>query len=96
MSFYIERKTYTHNTESYGYTHNNRIIDSFKIGDVIKKGTAILKSNGFDDYNNKMNGTNLLTMYLSCDQNMEDSVIISETASELLSAYFVKQPKDIS
>lgn len=87
---YIERKTYTHNTESYGYTHNNRIIDSFKIGDVIKKGTPILKSNGFDDYNNKMNGTNLLTMYLSCDQNMEDSIILSKSAAKKLETNLVK------
>ena len=93
---YIERVSYNHNTEMYGYMKDTTYLDSLSVGSKINKGDVIDKSVGFDEFNNKMDGVNLITMYLSCDQNMEDSVILSDTAHKLLSADFVRQPKDIS
>lgn len=86
----IERVTYRHNTESYGYLYNNAYLDSLKVGSKIKHGDVVKKSIGFDDFNNKMDGVNLTTMYLSCAQNMEDSVIISETTQEKLATNLIK------
>ena len=86
----IERVLYKHNTESYGYLYNNDYLDSLKPGSKIKKGDVIKKSNGYDEYNNKMNGVNLVTMYLSCAQNMEDSNIISESAAKKLATNLIK------
>lgn len=86
----IERVCYHHNTESYGYLWNNAVIDSLAIGDRIKAGDVIKTSTGFDEYGNKMNGVNLLTMYLSCAQNMEDSVILSETGAKKLESSLIK------
>lgn len=80
----IERLTYKHNTESYGYLWNNKILDSLKPGDKIHEGDIIKTSIGYDDYYNKMNGVNLTTLYLACDQNMEDSIILSDKAAQKL------------
>ena len=77
-----ERYVANHNTESFGYMNNNKYMDSLKPGSVIHKGDVYRKSIGFDDYNNKMNGINLTTMYCSCEKNMEDSIIISDWAAE--------------
>ena len=87
----IERVTYNHSTESYGYLFNNNYLDSLKPGSKIKQGTRLKSSIGFDDYGNKMDGVNLTTMYLSCAQNMEDSVIISETAAKKLETSLINQ-----
>ena len=87
----IERVTYNHNTESYGYLFNNSYLDSLKPGSKIKQGTRLKSSIGFDDYVNKRDGVNLTTMYLSCAQNMEDSVIISESAAKKLETSLIKQ-----
>lgn len=86
----IERVAYKHNTETYGYLWNNNTLDNYKPGDVIRKGSVIKTSNGFDAYGNKMNGVNLTTLYLSSAQNMEDSIIIDDYAAELLSTALIK------
>ena len=86
----IERVLYRHNTESYGYLYNNDYLDSLKPGSIIKKGDVIKKSDGYDEFNNKMNGVNLTTLYLSCAQNMEDSNIISESARKKLETNLIK------
>lgn len=80
----IERVEYKHNTESYGYLWNNNRLDKLNVGDTIQKGSVLKTSIGFDPYGNKMNGVNLTTLYLSCGQNLEDSIIISESAAKKL------------
>ena len=87
---YVERVGYKYNTESYGYLWDNSRIDAIKVGDVIEAGRTIKTSIGFDEYGNKKNGVNLITMYLSSAQNMEDSVIISETAASKLETTLIK------
>ena len=86
----IERVTYKHNTESYGFLWDNSTLDKLKTGDTIKANSIVKTSTGFDECGNKMNGVNLLTVYLSCAQNMEDSIIISETAAKKLAVPLVK------
>ena len=87
---YVERVTYKHNTESYGYMWDNSKLDSLRPGSIIHKGETVKKSIGFDEYGNKKNGVNLLTLYLACAQNMEDSVVISESAAKKLETNLIK------
>lgn len=77
----IERQECRHISESYGYVLNNKNLDKHKVGDYIHKGEPIHKSSSFDDYDNRMDGTNLLTCYLGTEKTMEDGIILSETAA---------------
>jgi hypothetical protein len=86
----IERLTYNHNTESYGYLWDSNALDRLHEGDTISTGDIIKTSVGFDEYGNKMNGVNLRTLYLSCEQNMEDSIVISESAATKLCSALIK------
>lgn len=87
---YIERVTYKHNTESYGYLWNNNILDNYSVGDTIPVDTVLKTSIAYDEYGNKRNGVNLVTLYLACAQNLEDSVILSESAAMKLQTSLIK------
>lgn len=87
----FERKEYKHVTENYGYLFDNTKLDSFVIGSNIPEGTIIQKSMAFDEYNNRMDGKNLLTYYTACEETMEDAIIISESASKKLSSPLIKK-----
>ena len=86
----IERIGYRYVTESYGYLYNNSNLDKLKIGDSIEKGSVIRKSLAFDEDDNRQDGVNLITAYMSCDNTMEDGIIISESASKKLTAPLIK------
>lgn len=86
----IERKSYKYIGESYTYSYNNSYLDKKSVGDVIQKGDVYQKSTAFDENNNRQDGVNLLTGYISCELNKEDGVIISETASKKLAAPTMK------
>ena len=87
----IERKEYKHITENYGYLYNNDYLDSLNIGTSIPDGRVIQKSMSFDEYDNRMDGCNMLTMYAACEDTMEDAIIISESASRKLASPLVKK-----
>ena len=61
----VERISYKHKTEVYGYLYNNNIIDSYEVGSYIPKGTTLRRSIGFDKFGNKTNGTNLNMIMIS-------------------------------
>ena len=88
---YVERKEYKHITEKYGYLYDNTVLDSLEVGRVIPQGTAIQKSTSFDEYDNRKDGCNLLTMYASCEETMEDAIVISESASKKLASPLIKK-----
>lgn len=85
-----ERISYEHETESYGFLYNNEYMDSLNVGDRIAEGTIVQKSLAFDKYNNRAEGRNFNTIYLSLDDNMEDSVIMSDKAAGTLTSPLVK------
>lgn len=87
----FERKEYKHITENYGYLFNNYLFDSLEIGGVIPCGTVIQKSMAFDEYDNRMDGCNLLTLYSANEDTMEDAIVISESASKKLASPLVKK-----
>ena len=87
----VERVSYNHRTEMYGYLHNNTIMDSYATpGMIIPKGEVIRRSTGFDQFGNKTNGRNINVMYEALDDNMEDSVVISDYCSKVLSAPLIR------
>lgn len=88
----IERISYNHITESYGYLYNNRYLDRKKVGEEIHKGDVYKKSTSFDDeFNNRQDGVNLVTTYMSCEYTKEDGIIISESARKKLAAPLIKK-----
>lgn len=88
----FEKKQYKHITESYGYTYsNNSAINFAEPGTRIPKGSAILKSRAFDEFNNRMDGKNLLTLYTACEETMEDALVISESAATALASPLIKK-----
>lgn len=77
-----ERKCYKPTTEAYGYMLNNDKLDSTEIGTIIPEGTLIQKSVCYDEWNNRKDGLNLLSGYISCMQTMEDGIIISRSTQK--------------
>lgn len=79
----VERVNYKHVSESYGYLINNDEIDMLQIDDIVEKDEVLQKSTSFDEYNNRMDGTNLITTYLATEHTMEDGIIISDYAANV-------------
>lgn len=96
-----ERISYKFNIEVYGYLYNNQVADSLQVGMTVPKNTTIRKSLAYDKYNNRTPGKNLLTLYLSDERNLEDSLILlDETAKDFSIPIFhpvtiIKNPNDI-
>lgn len=86
----IEAISYAHITESYGYQFNNSALNELNVGSYIGKGSILQKSTSFDEYNNRMDGTNLISAYMSSDNNMEDGIILSDVAADKLESILVK------
>lgn len=82
----IERSSYKHITENYGYLYAESPIDNMGVGSVIAPGTVLMKSTSFDDYDNRMDGKNLLLLYNSSEKTMEDGIIISESCAKKLAS----------
>lgn len=90
----VERISYHHITENYGYLYNNEYIDSLSVGDYIPNNTIVQKSVAFDEYNNRKDGVNFNVAYMALDDNMEDSIIFSDEAAGKLASPLIK-PIDI-
>ena len=80
----VERISYEHITESYGYLYNNEVLDSLQLGSFVQKDTILQKSLAFDEYNNRKDGRNFNVAYMALDDNMEDSIIMSQNAADKL------------
>lgn len=87
----IERVSYYHSTETYGYLFNNNYLDSLNPGDVIPSGKVIKTSTAYDEYGNHMDGVNLNCCYMALSKNTEDPVIISESAAKKLAAPMIRK-----
>lgn len=82
----VQRISYKHITESYGYNLDTSYLDSLDEGDVIPKGTPIVKANSFDSANNKCDGVNLTTIYMATALTTEDPIVLSESAANKFKA----------
>lgn len=86
----VERISYHYITESYGYLYNNEYLDTLSVGEQIPADTILQKSLAFDEYNNRKDGQNFNIVYMALDDNMEDSIIISDVAASRLTSPLVK------
>lgn len=82
----IHRTSYKHITESFGYIYNNDTIDFLTVGSEIKEGGILHKSAAFDQFNNRMDGKNLLIQFNASERTMEDGIIISQSCAEKLAS----------
>lgn len=87
----IERKEYTHSTETYGYAYDNTVLDNLDISYEVPRGEMLRRSTAFDPSNNPANVVNLLSTYVATDITMEDSMWISESAQKKLSSRLYKE-----
>lgn len=87
----IERTMANYSTESYGFLNNNSKIDSYSVGSVIQKNDIISKSNALDEFNNRMDGVDLITTYIANELTKEDAIIMCKSAAKKMRAPFVKQ-----
>lgn len=81
----IERISYCHNTESYGFLYNNDYLDSIEVGSVIPQNKTIKKSKSFDNSDNYMSGKNLRVAYIADANTTEDAIEISQSGAIALS-----------
>ena len=96
----IEKVDYEFITETYGYLNDNSYLNKLKpldpdaesasFDNMIYNGEIYKKSKAYDEYNNRRDGVNLLTGYISTAKNTEDSVIISESAAKKLTSPLIK------
>ena len=87
----VERISYKHITESYGYLYNNNTLDCLDIGYEIKENDILRRSEAFDEYGNRCDGVNLLAMYVAREKLMEDGIQISRTAQKKLGSPLPKK-----
>lgn len=78
----LERISYNHITEFYGYLFNNDFLDNLAPGDGISKGSVIKKTTSYDEYNNRAEGLNLSILYNSGEDTKEDPVVISKSCAK--------------
>jgi hypothetical protein len=77
----IERVSYCHDTETYGFLYDNTFLDSLQVGSVIPQDTTIQKSISFDEFDNYRSGVNLVATYIADPTTTEDAIKVSKTAS---------------
>ena len=82
----VERVTYEYRTEIYGININNDGLDRFNKGETIPKGTTLVKSDSFDEEDNKTDGINLTTVYMALGLTTEDPIVVSQSAANRFKA----------
>lgn len=87
----IERKSYNHITETYGYLYNNKMLDNLDVGYEVPANEIIRTSFANDEYMNRCDGTNLMVSYISSDKDMEDGIVISKSAAKKLASPLIKK-----
>jgi hypothetical protein len=75
----IEVSHYECLSESQGYLRPYTEADKYVVGEVIKKGTVLYKSNNHDEFENYRFGNNANCCYISLQEDEEDACIISES-----------------
>ena len=77
----IERISYCHDTETYGFLYDNTFLDSLQVGATIPRDTTVQKSISFDEFDNYRSGVNLTGCYIAEPTTTEDAIKVSRTAT---------------
>lgn len=78
----ITKKVVEDLTEKFGYVYNTDKMDSFKVGDNIKKNTVLYKSLSYDDDMNYRYGVNVRCLYCEDPYTIEDAIVCSTSFTE--------------
>ena len=65
-------------TETYGFKYNTEKMDSYEVGDKIKKGDILYRSTSYDKYMNYRLGKEAKTIYTNDPKSIEDGIILSD------------------
>ena len=82
----IERKSFYHSTESYGFLYSNDYLDALEIDSEIKAGDVIKTSTAFNKYGQHMDGVNLNCCYMALAETNNDPVVVSESGARKLAS----------
>ena len=63
-------------SEKFGYLYNTEVMDNLQVGDTVKNGTVLYKSESLDDNMNYCLGKNALCAYCTSTATIEDAVKI--------------------
>jgi hypothetical protein len=78
----IEVSHYECLNESQGFLRPYIEADKYVVGNIIRKGTVIYKSNNHDEFGNYRYGNNANCCYISLQENEEDACVVSEEYCE--------------
>ena len=65
-------------TETYGFKYNTEKMDSYEVGDKIRKGDILYRSTSYDEYMNYRLGKEAKTIYTNDPKSIEDGIILSD------------------
>ena len=80
----IQRKEVENLTENFGFEYDNSYLDSLEVGEKIKKGTTIQKTNSYDEFNNTGIGVNGRILYAVHPAVQDDAIVVSESFAKRL------------
>lgn len=89
----IERFDVENLPEKYGFAYDNSVLDSLKVGDVVKEGDTLYHPTSYDEFGNYGFGRNVKFMYMVNDQNIEDAITVSESLAKSMISYEVEEVK---
>lgn len=74
-------------SEGFATRYNNNFIDSLEIGDLIKKGDYVVKSENFDKFMNYRYGRNVNVVYVTSTKVYEDGITCMNGAEHMFDCY---------
>ena len=74
-------------SEGFSTRYNNNYMDSLEVGDSVKSGTYVQKSESFDKYMNYRYGRNLNVVYMVSTEVYEDGILIMDHAKDMFDTY---------
>lgn len=74
-------------SEGFATRYKNKYIDGLEIGDVVKSGTCIKKSESFDKDMNYRYGKNLNTVYMISTRVYEDAILVMNGANNMMNTF---------
>lgn len=82
-----ERKELEENSEGFATRYKNSKNDSYEIGDVVKAGDYLKKSESYDKYGNYCIGKNLNTVYMISPTVLEDGIALMNGAEKKMNTF---------
>lgn len=82
-----KREELEENSEGFATRYKNSKNDSYEIGDVVKAGDYLTKSESYDKYGNYCIGKNLNTVYMISPTVLEDGIALMNGAEKKMNTF---------